>query len=846
MGLQLSLHIILSALIFPFTANFAFFGGISKFLGPLSQLSKNTIKFLNEVRPSQQEFENFRNIGATTSQILSKSTPVNLMASLSTLEISYGRFDSGDVGEFRSMFRNLISSIAGLQWFFSRIQERKEVLLDRVVTLRTRTGTVASLPPEHPTKLYEALHKKYLPVGEFESQRRQVLSENARENDSKHNLSIDDLDKLVDLVSDRYTDVLVAGDKAIEALAGWLQAANSFRLYSRLIPGQYKKHQAEQVKQMEHIKVAHENLLAEIKKLDEDRWQEVFHVEDELGPLAAAFIAQGALFGFSVKRYARVLARIMDNCETLDKTSPLPSLRLPFKKTDRAKVSFDHDIIAADQNATDDGPSSSGYYAQSSTEARDPDAAPPRLIAHLVGRKLVQFYNLLLSDRCLFALRTAVIGVVPAIPGFVRPTAFFYYSNRLIWVVIMTVISTADLPGDVIKAYIQKVIYTFLACVLGMVGWYISTGNGNGNKYGYAIVNIFLLYFLVCYRHFSKHTLPTAAIVLSASTVLVIGSSWQNTQAPGPGMHGFGFRVAWIRFVTVLVGVTLGSLASCFPKPKTGRRAVRNIISRVLRSIGNIHCDIGKFGVQRSHDPDVHRLPRKDFVSDGLAKILLKLASIGPLMKTLKYEPELTGPWPRAKYERLVKLCTEISHLSFSLYIVFDQLKDPEQWVNVVASRCGWTSSEMMTNFFAIIHMTSLSLTTGGPLPRVSPAQLTLKHLKLLEDNYHVNVDTMVGKIMKELDDIRAGVDIEAAPSSRPRTNDEASEKRIGREGVFGNLLSHDGQLCLVALLFSRMIYERMDELLVVVKGLVGEEFDYNPEFATDLDDVYETTKLLI
>lgn len=44
----------------------------------------------------------------------------------------------------------------------------------------------------------------------------------------------------------------------------------------------------------------------------------------------------------------------------------------------------------------------------------------------------------------------------------------------------------------------------------------------------------------------------------------------------------------------------------------------------------------------------------------------------------------------------------------------------------------------------------------------------------------------------------------------------------------YARLLSRDGQLEIVCLLLSHMVYERADDVLLVVKGLVGEKFPYN------------------
>jgi hypothetical protein len=49
----------------------------------------------------------------------------------------------------------------------------------------------------------------------------------------------------------------------------------------------------------------------------------------------------------------------------------------------------------------------------------------------------------------------------------------------------------------------------------------------------------------------------------------------------------------------------------------------------------------------------------------------VKLASVQRLVIMLKYEPSLTGVWPKMKYQRFVKLERELVQLYYGLYYAF-------------------------------------------------------------------------------------------------------------------------------------------------------------------------------
>lgn len=834
-GLVFCLDVLCSATIFPYTACYTFFKGIGAQLKTVRKISQDHIEFVQTVRPSQTSFDSYKILSEKTSRVHANLIPLNLMASVSSFEFAYARLDSGDAGEVRSIMKNIVSSLAAFENFYTGINDRKLVILDEIRPLNSLKRAATTLNQDKRksrSKLFRKLHKVYKPVGQYETRRRmeflQMSWENATadneigpDSDELDNLTLSDLDYLMELVNTRFVPVLMASDRLLDALAHWVDTANNYRTYSFF--WHRKKHEARQVTAHEKLLKARNALELELQSVNNNKWEELLqwhaqHSVDQRSNKSAhvlELVGSGALFGFTTTVYCENLMRMAKVYLSLDKYVPRARFIAPWTSTHRTRARLNRAAIATSTSTntagTEQVPNPDEFAAfapYSNIQTRDPDSLPPRNIGHLIGRHAVRMYSLLLNKHFLFSVRSAIFTVVAAIPIFVRTTARWYYSNRLIWVMIMTGISTSEFTGDTFYAFASKIVYTFFGCIVGMVAWYISAGSGDGNHYGFAATFLCLAVYLAYYRHFSVHSTPMPSIVYTIAVCLVLGTSWVDEQSHVLSNLNAGFHVAWVRFVTVIIGLTLGFIASVFPKPQTGKRAIRMILSRTLRLIGNLHCDVGKFALQRMDDPSVQMLQRDDVLLHRIRAVLDKLVSIQPMLKSLRFEPDMTGPWPKQKYLRLIRLESDLTRMYLALYVIFNKVQDPQLWVDTMLTKFGWQSDELLAEFFAVLHMASGSLALKFALPKLTCAQTTAKHMEIL-------IETTAEKA-------------HFFGSSRPgtpmasRANSFIEDSRLELEQLF----TPDGQLCLVGLMLVNMIYERIDEIMLVVKGLVGEEYD--------------------
>lgn len=825
-GLVFCLDLLCSATIFPYTASYAFFKGITGNMRQVKKIADEHIEFLATVRPSSVDFEKQQELRERTTGVQGKLGPLNLLATVTSFEFAYGRLDSGDAGEVRSMMKNLVSSLAGFENFYGSIHDRKLVILDDIRPLNSirRATTVNFEKKKSRSKLFQKLHKVYKPVGLYENRRRMEflhssVFDGAASTDELDNLTLGDLDYLMELVNRRFSSSLMAASRLIEALVQWLDAANHYRTYSIF---NRKKHEQRRVEAHEALLSAHNGLRRELDEINNTKWVELLQWRAEQGldssrmPHVLELVGAGALFGFSTSVYGESILRMSKVFLSLDQHVPKPRFIAPWTKTHRNRARLSRATIATSTGANTAGaeqePNPADFAAFApyvETQTRDPDSLPPRNIGHLIGKRFVKFYGMLLNKHLLFSIRSAILTVVAAIPIFCRPTARWYYENRLVWVMIMTGISTSEFTGDTFYAFASKIVYTFFGCVVGMVAWYISTGNGDGNHYGFAATFLVLAVYLAYYRHFSVHSTPMPSIVYTIAVCLVLGTSWVDKQTTVLSSLGAGFHVAWVRFVTVIVGLTLGFIASVFPRPQTGKHAIRMILSQTLRLIGNLHCDLGKFALKRMDDPSVHMLTRDDVLLHRIRAVLEKLVSIQPMLRSLRFEPDMTGPWPKQKYLRLIRLETDLTRLHLALYVIFNRLQDPQMWVDTMLLKFGWQSEELLAELFSVFHMASGSLALKFALPKVTVAQTTARHMEILNE-------ATIGGQSSFLVSSRPG-----SPMAS-RANSFIEDSRLELEELF----TPDGQLCLVGLMLVHMIYERVDEVMLVVKGLVGEEYD--------------------
>jgi hypothetical protein len=198
---------------------------------------------------------------------------------------------------------------------------------------------------------------------------------------------------------------------------------------------------------------------------------------------------------------------------------------------------------------------------------RNPDYKPFGSPGMGLLSRLITIPDLMFSRSAMYALKAGVLGCLTSLPAFLASSASFYYYNRGIWCTIMAQMTLAVYAGDTFSSWVSRIIASFWGGVVGMVIWYIGSGSGRGNPYGIAAVTAVTFLPMMLYRvHWPGP--PLVSVVFCTSVNLVIGYSYLNGHLFQMTNATWGFEVAWLRFVCVVIGITaawifsLGELGS--------------------------------------------------------------------------------------------------------------------------------------------------------------------------------------------------------------------------------------------------------------------------------------------
>ena len=800
--------IVSALLVYPTTSNWSFFNGYTKILkGLKSSLEKNA-KFFKTMKPSASNFGNYKMFKKEILKLRGSMAPLEIVASTIWLEYSYGRFDVGDVGEFRSLLKNLFTSSSTYTYFYQLLEERTHFVRNEFALVRKRSNASSQFARK---PAFDKTDLSYTDVAEYELRQRLKIMKSRiilqGEEDSRLTTIV--IDEMATRISQYFAGLLDNADTGIEVIAEWLEAANDFRIFS-WVPGQWSKHVSLQERLNAKVKVVKLELEIELAKFDNVETLKKIMIDTSKPEKEVLFlISQGVFFLQIVKHQCENILKVLDYCLELDERRPTPKFITYFSKTKYSEPKHLSNKI----DVTNPG-------LENIVRKRNADTLPPINLFQYIGYLFTKLYKYLISNEFWFWIKVGGIITIGAIPYFVRPLANLYYRNRMIWLVIVIAVSISENTGSSVYVVFARLCYSFFGAVVGMVAWYISCGNGQGNYYGYGAVTAVLFMYFIYFRHFSVHQTLLPQILYSVTAVLVLGTSWVDAIYNKLANVDVGYKPAYLRFIGVAIGLCLGMLAVLLPKPISSKAIVRNVLAKTISETGNIHCDVANFALARLETPDYNIKGRQDAVLSNYSSLLMRMAGLSKLM-SLKLEVPIAGYWPESKYKRLLGLVTDVIQLYLMLSSALQGLDGPEKWLPVVIKRVGFCFPDLQAEVFATIHMASDALRTKQALPKITEANISLKHMELLRQQWGLRRISLSERFYCD---------------SATNNNNENTLKELDHYKLFSN----DGQLNIMSLLVAHMIYNRLDEIMILVKGLVGEIYDLNERILVDEDDYFE------
>jgi uncharacterized membrane protein YgaE (UPF0421/DUF939 family) len=256
---------------------------------------------------------------------------------------------------------------------------------------------------------------------------------------------------------------------------------------------------------------------------------------------------------------------------------------------------------------------------------------------------------------------TDLTTVLLSLPSFLESSANFAYKNKFVWAVIMAQLTVARFRGDTTFGLATRIFSTFVGGIIGTVMWYISAGSGQGNAFGLAVV-CFVCFPLFFFFRLYWPVPPMTNLIIWFTAALVFGYSYQDTHLASADSPGYGFDVAWRRFVLVIVGVVAAGIFSFLPPSTTIRLYQRMTLSTATAEIGSIYCSVISFA-------NTKREGETAVIIHRILAILSKLKRSIVLKKNVAYEFSLRGKWPAERYQRILELqmCGPLSDLYYSV-----------------------------------------------------------------------------------------------------------------------------------------------------------------------------------
>ncbi|KAJ7247491.1 hypothetical protein C8J57DRAFT_1359112 [Mycena rebaudengoi] len=370
------------------------------------------------------------------------------------------------------------------------------------------------------------------------------------------------------------------------------------------------------------------------------------------------------------------------------------------------------------------------------TKAKNPDARKP---TSLLGRASIALGSLLhffATPEGLFALRYALLSVALWVPAVVPRTAWFYYSNKGLWALIMGQLGLATYAGDAVFGAAIRIVGTGLGLLNGMVVWYIAApGKADGNPYAMVVVMTVFVAPVLCARIASPPAQMMFWLMTGVTTVLVVGFSWLDTHMITIGSQGVGVSVGWRRAVLVIIGFAAAGLMMLFPRPTSARTLVRRTLAATLQELGCIFGQEAEAFLSEEARARAGHLEKEEIdyldeatgdvvspkerrvrrVSQRVLVVFERLRGLGPSLMAVRWEPQVQGLWPGDKYAALhaqeMRFGTSLALLTGALAKL-----DPT-WCSILVYRTPFLNPNLLSDVFSAVDILSHSLETGRPIP---------------------------------------------------------------------------------------------------------------------------------
>lgn len=816
LGISCAIRVFFACTVFPVSSLSKVANNVNLAASACQSFMKELREYLYSIRPSDEGFFEPKPqfFAARMQSIMRSSQLVQTDGLLSRWELNYSCFSSADLGELREHTIRISNALNCFQFFFYDVLDRKYRMEEGETQVSPSSArdlepikTCVSLQTLTPEKIADT--DDFVEVGMFEKEMLHAYHTWHIEQFGTLEESIDSLDKLFTILVDEFKPTMECAFTLYSVCIEWMQVTAKFGIVSFMSKSDRRKLQKQRYELFEKI---NDNCNSLCQVLDDSLphravFEKYASSETFVSPFQRLHVqGQISTYGFLMDKLAQRVLTMARYIIDVQQVQPDPRFFFPGVSTrlNQPSTFFQRNVRQGhedefDVDTVETAVRQPGVYEHK----RNPDASSPHKLEHKLGWYLVKLWHFLTSRECIFEFKRALFTVFSLLPLVHPKTANFAWRNYVQWGAVMCCLSVDKKVVDGVYGFFMRIGFTALGCLIGMVGWYMGNGHGKGNPYGYSATMAVIFAYLVYHRHFTHHMTPIGTILLGLTLVFVPGTCWNITHRnPLNSALTPGFNVAWVRLVTVICGQTIAFIGSFFPKPVTGKKTVRLILAKTFNEICQLQALIMNFAMMRYDDPNIHINSADDPVSSHIIRLFGNLAVLERIERELRYEPALVGSWPKNHYRFLLRNSREVLHLYWMFYFLFNSVRLRED-VPKILYRVQWTNPEFTSSIFSGLYMMSRAIVSGQALPAVTPQFLT-KRL---------------------FDTIRQNIDNSHDYSDLLNNNDPQSDA------------DKDSRAAMVTLLLARALYERLDKMMLVIKGLVGESFESDAQIY-HFDDV--------
>ncbi|KIM39015.1 hypothetical protein M413DRAFT_447379 [Hebeloma cylindrosporum] len=822
-----------------------------------------------EALPSDHEAWAERNARGVQfrSELLTGLQTVTEQLNLIDLDTSIGRLGPADLKKVNAELKSIMFRAGGLHAFHTYVND-----------LNLRDQKEAREAEEH--------RKSHGSETPRTVDRYQAIRQITKQRELKHG---HDLDTLMPILASASANLRSASEGALTCSIDWLQNCNSRRwaaLFSRTTKEQIAERQQNLKQELKKIEDALENfrtvervkLIKPYEKFFDPKTKKLLKHDDVFTSrsLYICFVFIDTLDAFA-ERMVKFLKVIID----IDAQRPKVKLWFPGRIAKVSKDSltnrefksaadplamgsaedpanfdfFDNSTSTLDDDDVSDDESEKEKSLAEPPKKRNPDAFPPKRAFGKFLLKVAPFFQFLKSDNGIFAFRMGLVSVALWVPAVCHNSAWFYYSHKGLWALIMAQTALAVYAGDQIASFLERLIGTLLGLLIGMAVWYMGAGLGPGNPYGIVVATTVLVAPFLFARIAGPPAQLALWVMVAVTIVFVVGYSWVNANQAILGNPGVGVTLGWKRALLVIIGFTAAFLVMLFPNPISSRVLVRKTIAAIVGEAGNIFA--GEVEAFLAEEARARRgdYAKVEFVGDqeDAGKVSLKerrvrkiakkvigvstrLMFIYPSLTTARFEPQFSGTWPHDKYEELFTLQTRMLG-SLALLIVSFAKLDPK-WCSALVQRTPYLNPNFLSDIFTTLYILSNSLMRGHPLP----AYLPKLRERLVYHEFHTGRGATHSSLVKSMFSRPLSFDVKGAQGVPATGTDSSSEVNGGENApmvgpamdgsalgigmddlTLDVLLDEQLPAHSTAMIALSSLISRIDEMIDVVELLCGE-----------------------